>query len=158
MQFTATVYIIDINPYVLLPDAVLTYLQKASNKMSGPFPVKGTLQGKSFQQTVVKFRGAWRLYLNTPMREASHVDVGDTVTVTLTLDSEPRITPMPKSLSLALAANPIAHAAFNKLPPYRQKEIKRYINALKSKESITRNIEKVMRYLTGRKTAGVLFR
>ncbi|MEN9327996.1 MAG: hypothetical protein RI947_804 [Candidatus Parcubacteria bacterium] len=158
MQFTAIVYIIDINPYVLVPDAVLTYLQKSSNKLRGPFSVKGTLQGESFLQTVVKFRGAWRLYLNTPMREAAHVDVGDTVTVTVEFDSKPRVTPTPKQLASALAANPIASTAFDTLTPYRQKEIKRYINSLKSEEAIARNIEKVLRYLTGRKTAGVLFR
>ncbi|HET6962002.1 MAG TPA: DUF1905 domain-containing protein, partial [Terriglobia bacterium] len=66
--FSATVRKIDINPYVQVPHGIVQKLQQDAQKEKGPIPVKGTLQGKSFSATVVRFRGVWRLYLNTAMR------------------------------------------------------------------------------------------
>lgn len=157
-KFSSIVEIVDINPYVPIPNKVLRELQKAAKKDKGSIPVKGTLKGKYFTQTVVKFRGLWRLYLNTYMREDTGVAVGDRVTVKLEFDPEPIIVPIPKQLAAELAKNNQAKKAFASLPPSHQKEINRYLTSLKTEASMERNVEKIIRYLTGKMTQGVLFR
>ena len=70
-SFTAKIYKIGVNPYMLLPLKVLKTLFVEAGKDKGPIPVRGTLNGKKFTQTLVKYSGKWRLYLNTPMRKAA---------------------------------------------------------------------------------------
>src|SRR5215211_52538 len=116
-EFSAIVRKIDINPYVQVPDEILQHLQQGTQKEKGPIPVKGTLQGKSFVATVVKFRGMWRLYLNTPMRQAANVDVGDQVTIGIQFDDAKRTVPVPRELRRAFSKNKRAKEAFQKLSP-----------------------------------------
>ena len=111
--------------------------------------MKGKLNGKPFIQTLVKYSGAWRLYLNTPMRKAAGIDVGDLAHVQIDFDNKPRLIPMHIKLASALERNRKAKEIFEKLAPSRQKEIIRYINHLKSEESIGRNILKIVQHLTG---------
>lgn len=153
--FTAEVLIIGINPYVGVPEDVLNALFEQAGKSKGPIPVRGTLNGKRFLQTLVKYQGAWRLYLNTPMRQESGIDVGDDATVEIEFDSEPRIVPINPKFAHALSKNREARAAFEKLAPSRQKEILRYLNSMKTEESLVRNIEKVIQYLLGKKPKGL---
>jgi hypothetical protein len=145
--FSAKVCKVDINPYVQVPEEILGNLQQDAKKAKGPLPVKGTLQGKPFLATVVKFRGMWRLYLNTEMRRAANVEVGDQVTIRLQFDSAPRNVPAPAKFTQALAQNRQAQAAFQKLTPSRQKEILQYLNSLKQPETLERNITKVIQSL-----------
>ncbi len=154
--FPAKIQIIDINPYVKVPDRVISTLHKEMNKRAGPIPVIGKLQGKAFSTTVVKFREMWRLYLNTPMRRAANADVGDKVSVELWLDKTSREVPSPRKFTLALAKNKKAKAAFQKLTPSRRKEILRYLNHLKQEETLERNIAKVIQFLSGTKVKGLI--
>lgn len=157
-KFVATIEIIGVNPYVPLPDKSLKRLQKDAGRDRGPIPVRGILKGMPFVQTLVKYAGEWRLYLNTPMRTSTKTKVGDRVTVELGFDPKPRIVPIPPQLAGALAKNRKAKDTFEKLPPSRQKEINKYVGFLKSDEARKRNIEKIIFFLTGKKTEGVLFR
>jgi hypothetical protein len=154
-SFTAEVLIIGINPYVGVPEDVLSALFEQAGKSKGPIPVRGTLNGKRFLQTLVKYQGAWRLYLNTPMRQESGIDVGDDATVEIEFDPEPRIVPINPKLARGLSKNMEAKAAFEKLAPSRQKEILRYLNSMKTEESLTRNVEKVIQYLSGKRPRGL---
>lgn len=154
--FSAKVGKIDINPYVEVPDRILVKLQQEAGKEKGPIPVKATLEGKPFLVNVVRYRGIWRLYLNTPIRQAANVDVGDQVTVGLEFDNAPRTVPAPRKFMLALSKNKQAKVAFEKLAPSRQKEILRYLNSLKQPETLERNIEKVIQFLTGKPVEGLV--
>jgi len=154
--FSATVDKIDINPYVPVPDRVLRKLQGEAQKAKGPIPVTGKLQGKSFSATVVRFRGMWRLYLNTAMRRKAGVEVGDRVKVGVQFDQSPRTVPAPRKFTMALAKNKSAKDAFQRLAPSRQKEILRYLNSLKQPETLERNIEKTIRFLQGEKVQGLV--
>ena len=124
-SFTAKILKIGINPYVGLPDEVLNTLFKQADKNKGPIPVRGTLDGKRFKQTLVKYQGAWRLYLNTQMRQAAGIDVGDDAKVEIEFDPEPRIVPTHPKFAQALSKNRKAKAAFERLARSRQKEILR---------------------------------
>src|SRR5262245_34869701 len=142
MTFSARIFKIGVNPVVDVPHRVLKALFKQANKSRGPIPVIGKLNGKPFTQTAVKYQGAWRLYLNTPMRKAAGIDEGDMAHVVLEFDNKPRLTPMHPQLKAALAKNKTAKQVFEKLSPYRQKEIARYINNLKNEESVRKNVER----------------
>jgi hypothetical protein len=150
MTFRARIYIIGVNPYVLLPARELKKVFGQAGKSKGPIPIKGKLNGKLYMQTLIKYSGKWRLYLNMPMRKAGKCDVGDVASVSVEYDARLRETPMPPKLKAALQKNKEAKAAFSKLPPHYQKEIMRYINGLKSVESVDRNVEKAIGHLTGK--------
>lgn len=107
------------------------------------------MNGKPFRQTLVRYRGAWRLYLNTPMRLAAGLEVGDRATLVVSFDPKPPVVAMHPKLARALAENPVAAKAFEQQAPSRRKEIKRYVASLKSKETRDRTIGKVIRHLVG---------
>ena len=154
-SFSAKISKIGINPYVGVPENVLDSLFKQSGKTRGPIPVRGKLNGKQFRQTLVKYQGAWRLYLNTPMRRGVGLEVGDDAMVELEFDPDPRIVPMHPKFATGLSENKRAKAAFDTLAPSRQKEILRYLNSMKTEESLVRNIEKVIQYLSGKRPKGL---
>ncbi len=150
LSFESKIYIIGINPYVLLPVAVLKAIFRQAGKEKGTIPVKGTLDGHLYTQTLVRYSGKWRLYLNTPMRKRAGKDVGDTIKVTIEFDTADRTIPVHPGLAAALAQHPIALQCFEQLPLSRQKEIVRYIANLKSEEAISKNITRAVQFLQGK--------
>lgn len=148
--FKARIAIIGINPYVLLPEAMLAMLFAQAGKDKGPIPVHGTIDGNAFIQTLVKYAGAWRLYLNGPMLKAAKKGVGDTVSVRIAFDPRDRSIPMPGALEAALKKHAKARTVFDALPPSRRKEIMRYIGHLKSEEAIKKNVARAIAFLEGR--------
>ncbi len=148
--FSARIYKIGINPYVLLPAMVLKDLFNTAGKEKGPIPVRGKLNGHAFLQTLVKYSGKWRLYLNGTMRTAAGIDVGDMADVEIEFDPGERILTMHSKLAAALQKNKKARFVFDTLVPSRQKEIIRYINSLKTEESVERNINKALAFLLGK--------
>lgn len=149
-SFTAKIYIIGVNPYVLLPAKILKAIFNDAGKDKGAIPVKGTINNHPFIQHLVKYSGKWRLYLNTPMRKGSKADAGDTVSISISFDKTIRETPMPEKLAAALSKNKKALKIFDGLSPSMQKEIKRYINNLKSEESIDKNVTRAINFLLGK--------
>ena len=150
LSFSARIIKLGVNPLVNVPLAVSDKLFSRAGKTKGPVPVKGTLNGKPYLQTMVKYEGALRLHLNTAMRKATGIDVGDIANVQIDFDAEPRITAMNKDLKRALATHKKANEVFKKFSAYRKKEILRYISNLKTEESIKRNIQKIIKHLTGK--------
>ncbi|HMK06241.1 MAG TPA: YdeI/OmpD-associated family protein [Flavobacterium sp.] len=149
-SFEAKIEIIGVNPYVLLPYEVLQALFQQAGKDKGAIQVKGKINGHDFLQNLVKYSGYWRLYLNTPMRTASKRVVGDTVSIEVQFDPEPRIVAMHPKLKQALEGDAKAKQVFDALSPSHQKEVVRYISHLKSEESIDRNVIKALAYLHGK--------
>src|SRR5258705_237771 len=149
-NFLAKIYKIGINPYVLIPAPVLNEICKQANKNKGPIPVRGELNGHSFIQTLVKYAGKWRLYMNGPMRKGANADVGDIVEVEIKFDPQPRKIEMHAKLKAAFVKNTRIMAVFSKLPPSRQKEIIRYMANLKTKEAVDKNVNRVIGFLSGR--------
>ncbi|MGZ3904891.1 MAG: DUF1905 domain-containing protein [Bacteroidia bacterium] len=149
-SFSAEIFLIGVNPYVFIPEKVLASIFKEARKDKGPIPVHGTLDGHKYIQTLVKYSGHWRLYLNMPMRKAAGKDVGDTIKVKIAYDPRERKIEMHPKLKQALLRNKVAHAVFKKQSPSRQKEIIRYISFLKSEESVIKNVERAIRFLEGK--------
>jgi Bacteriocin-protection, YdeI or OmpD-Associated/Domain of unknown function (DUF1905) len=136
-SFNAKIQIIGVNPYVLLPDTVLKNIFKTAGKDKSPVPVKGLIEGNAYKQTLVKFSGKWRLYINGPMLKASKKSVGDLINLTIAFDPAERKETIHPTLAKALNENAIAKKVFESLTPSRQKEIIRYINFLDQKKQLT---------------------
>jgi hypothetical protein len=146
--FSAKINIIGVNPYVLLPADLLKYISEKAGKDKGAIPIKLNVGEEGFIQNLVKYSGKWRLYLNGPMRKAAGKDVGDIVKIKIDFDAKPRTIPVHPKLKKAFKENKEAKTAFDKLSPSRQKEILRYINNLKSEESVEKNIKRAIEHLT----------
>src|ERR1043166_7115166 len=130
-KFKARLEIIGINPFVFVPQQILNTIFLKARKDKGPIPVCGTINGKKYTQTLVKYSGEWRLYVNTTMLSDSPKKIGENIEVTIQFDPTVRtIEPHPK-LVKALNKHRDAKKIFNNLPASRQKEIIRYISNLK---------------------------
>lgn len=149
-SFPAEIFIIGVNPYVLLPDHILQYLFQKAGKEKGYIPVYLIINKQKFIQHLVKYSGKWRLYLNTPMRKAAGKDVGDVINIKIDYDAEERIIPMPGKFQTALNKNQKAKEKFENLPTSRQKEILRYLNNLKTEEAIDKNVQRAINFLLGK--------
>lgn len=148
--FKANIELIGINPYVSLPDKVLLNLFEEAQKDKGPIPIKGSINGKAYKQTLVRFKGAWRLYINTIMLNDSPKRIGELIEVTVGFDPEERtIAPHPKFIK-ALNKHKAAKKVFESLRPSLQKEIVRYLANLKTEDSVDKNILKAIDFLTGK--------
>ena len=145
--FKSTIYKIGINPVVDPPERVLKPIFAVAGRSSGPIPVRGKINGSEFLQTLVKYRGLWRLYVNGPMLKSSGSKVGDKVTVEIEFDPKPREVAVPGQFADVLREDSVARSAFEKLSPSRQKEILKYLGSLKTDVSMKRNIERVIRHL-----------
>jgi len=148
--FLATIKIIGINPYVSVPEAILKSIINDANKDKGPIPVNGTVNDKPYLQTLVKYAGEWRLYINTTMLHNSPKRIGENIKIEIAFDPEERTIEMHPLLKLALAENQIANSTFENLSPYRKKEIIRYISHLKTEEKIKENVLKAINFLLGK--------
>jgi hypothetical protein len=150
--FSAKIQIIGVNPYVLLPSTLLIYIFQKAGKDKGAIPIQLKIGTKDFIQHLVKYSGKWRLYLNGPMRKIAGKVVGDTIDIQIDIDSRPRITPMHPKLKKAFKENKKAKEVFEKLNQSRQKEILRYIDFLKSEESVDKSIKKAISHLVGKQS------
>ncbi len=149
-SFKAKIDIIGINPFVFVPGRILKAIFKQAGADKGPIPIRGTINTRPYQQTLVRYRGDWRLYINTIMLEKSPKRIGETIVVTLEFDPSDRtIEPHPRFVK-ALAKNRKAKRTFENLSPSIRKEIVRYISHLKTEESIDRNVVKAIDFLFGK--------
>ncbi|ASW73294.1 hypothetical protein IQ37_03845 [Chryseobacterium piperi] len=148
-KFTARLEIIGINPFIFIPGEVLQEIFETSGKDKSPIPVKGTVNGLKYQQNLMKYVGEWRLYVNLTMLKNSPKRIGELLEVSIEYDNSDRSIPIHPKLDQAIRENPVTLHNFENLIPSRRLELVRYINNLKTEESIQRNIDKIIRHLKG---------
>lgn len=150
MKFKAQLHIIGVNPFVFVPAEILAEIFKQAGKNKGFIPICGTVNNKVYKQTLVRFKGEWRLYINLSMLKNSPKRIGEIIEITIAFDPKERsLTPHPK-LMKAISENEEAKLKFESLSPSRKHEIVRYISFLKSEESIDRNVQKAVVFLLGK--------
>lgn len=148
--FKTTLEIIGINPFVFVPEDILHNLFKEAGINKGYIPIRGKVNGKDYKQTLLRYKGEWRLYINTEMLTNSPKRIGETLELSVVFDPADRsLFPHPQ-LEQALAENEEAKAVFERLAPSKRKEIIRYISFLKTDESRRKNIEKAVVFLLGK--------
>lgn len=149
-RFSAIIEIIGINPFVFVPQEILQHIFSEVKRSKGPIPVCGTIQDVPYTQTLVKYRGHWRLYINTIMLPNSPKRIGESIAITIQVDATDRTIKPHPALVKALRANKEAKHAFDALPPSRQKEIVRYLSFLKSEKSVDTNVTRAIGFLLGK--------
>lgn len=153
-SFKFKIYKAGINPCVKVP-ARITKMMTATK---GYIPVKGSIAGFAFEQTLCPVKNdLYRLYVNGLMLKGSNTKVGDTVVFTLeqAAKSKDSNLPMPPLLQIKLKEHKLA-AAFKALAPFRQKEILRYLNHIKTEATLQKNIDKLMLVLQGKASSPLL--
>jgi hypothetical protein len=148
-KFKAELDIIGINPFVFVPNDILQEIFKQAGKNIGHIPIKGTINGKPYKQTLVKYLGEWRLYINTSMLKNSPKKIGETIEITVCFDPESREIEPPNDFLKALTDNEEAKIVFDNLPPSRKFEIVRYLARLKTEEILEKNIKRAINFLLG---------
>jgi hypothetical protein len=147
--FLAKIDKIGVNPFVFVPEKILNALFKEAGKHTGPIPIKGILNSKPYRQTLVRYSGYWRLYINTSMLKNSPKEVGKTITISIAFDPESRDIETPPVFLEALKKNAAARKVFDGLPASRKFEIVRYLARLKTKEALDKNCKRAIQFLLG---------
>lgn len=148
--FKVTINLIGVNPYVSVPEPILLQLFKDAGKNKGHIPIKGTINRKPYLQTLVKYSGEWRLYINTTMLKDSPKRIGEIIEVEVCYDPESREIAAPEPFIKALNNNTQARQVFDGLPASRRLEIVRYLSRLKNKETLDKNIQRAIGFLQGK--------
>jgi hypothetical protein len=147
-SFKARIYKAGINPVVKVP----LFITKQLEATKGYIPVKGTINGFFFQQTLCPVKNdKYRLYVNAPMLKGASVKNGQTALFVIEQDSLERNKniPMPAALKKALQEHNLL-TAFKQLSPSRQKEVNRYLLQLKTEATLQKNIGKIIKVLQGK--------
>lgn len=149
-SFEANIELIGINPFVFVPMDILHQIFIAAGKDKGFIPVHGLINNKAYTQTLVRYQGEWRLYINTIMLKNSPKRIGEKITLSIAYDPKPRTIAMPIKFKDALTKNLEAKKVFDALSPTRQNEIVRYLARLKNEEILHKNIDRAINFLLGK--------
>lgn len=99
-----------------------------------------TINGHTYRSSVAVMGGTSLVGVSAENRAAAGVAAGDTITVDLRLDNDPRVVEVPEDFAAALAANPVAAAAWAKLSYSHQQQHVLAIEAAKAAETRARRV------------------
>jgi len=120
---------------VVIPPTVVEALGSGSRPL-----IVVTVNGHSWRSRVALMRGQCLVGISAANRAASGIGEGDSVEVSLKLDTEPRVVRAPPDLAKALNADPQARTAFNRLPYGLKRKHVAAIEAAKTPEVRKRRI------------------
>jgi hypothetical protein len=106
--------------------------------------VHATINDYAYRSTVAPMRGNFMLPVSAEVRDRAHVQGGDEVAVTLTLDTEPRVITIPPDFAQALAEQPPAQDAFTTLSYSNQQRFVLSIEGAKTQQTRERRIAKTV--------------
>ena len=132
---------------LLIPEWVLEKLQ--TNKRA---PLRVTINGHTYQSTAVGVAGECRVVFPSAERLAAKANAGETVQVTLELDSGYRSVDMHPELDVALTSAALADV-FATLSYSKRKEYARQVNEAKAEDTRKRRIEKIIAGVRAEKPA-----
>jgi len=112
-------------------------------------PARITINGHSWRSRVAVMRGSSLIGISAANREASGIQPGDPVEVSVELDAEPRVMAVPEDLAAALSKRKPLRAAFESLPFGLQRKHVAAIEEAKSEATRARRIEKLVAELLG---------
>ena len=112
-------------------------------------PVKVSIGSHTYRSTVAAYGDVFMLPLSAQNRQAAGVKAGDTVEVTIELDTEARTVEVPADLARALAEKPGATAAFEALSYTLRKEYVRQVETAKATETRLRRIAGIVAKMGG---------
>lgn len=127
-----------------VPEAVVTKL--GSSKRPA---VRVTINGHTYRSSVAPRGGQFLIPLSAENREHAGVAAGDTISVDIELDTEPRELAVPDDLAKALKREPAAKRAFEALSYSKKQGFVLPIEQAKTAETRQRRVEKALDALRG---------
>ena len=106
-----------------------------------------TIGDYSYRTTVAPYAGRNLIPFAKEHRERTGIGPGDTIEVTLELDTAPRTVEVPEDLAAALAARPGARDAFDRLSYTFRKEHVRSVETAKAAETRQRRLARIVEEL-----------
>jgi hypothetical protein len=103
-------------------------------------PVIVTINGHQWPTRVAHLRGRYLIGLSNAHRSAAGVEIGDTVTVDITLDTSTREAVIPADLAKALRQNAGTKQVFEKKTVSQQRQCIRVIESAKQEATRARRI------------------
>ena len=141
-HFKAKIYKLGAYPCVDVPPEVSAVFTKR-----GYVPVVCQLNGHTFQASLTpKGGGQHRLFLNGEVRKLTRVAAGDTIEVSLVIDTASREQTLPDDLAEALRENDLLEA-FQHWQPSKRRLLLAWIKEAKSEETRLRRAERMVQYL-----------
>ncbi len=131
------------NTGIHVPETILEKLNGGKKPL-----VKVMLNGYTYRSAVGKMGDKFMISLSAENRKNANVKGGDTLEVTVALDTEPRTIELPAELQTSLNKNKEAKAAFEKLAPSKKKAIVLSVTEAKTEETKLKRIEKAINDLT----------
>jgi len=118
----------------------------------GQVKVRATFDGHEYRGSIAPMGvGAHILGVRKDIRAAIGKDVGDTVSVTIERDTEPRVVVVPPELSSALADSPEAEKRYSALSYTHRREFAEWVAEAKKQETKDRRAAKAVEMIqTGR--------
>ncbi|HEU4866989.1 MAG TPA: YdeI/OmpD-associated family protein [Actinomycetota bacterium] len=105
-------------------------------------PVKVTINGYTYRNTVAVYGGVYMLGVSAEHREGAGVEAGEEIEVELELDTEPRVLEIPADLTEALEREPEAKSYFDGLSYSNKRRHVLAIEGAKAAETRQRRIDK----------------
>jgi hypothetical protein len=133
--------------FVLDDDQVATVGEGAKR-----FPVVAVVNGYMWRTSVARMGGEFLVGLSKDVRAHAGVAAGDTVTLELRLDTEPRTVEVPPALAKALDSDPEAKTTFEGLAFTHRKEFVRWIEEAKRDDTRTRRVTQALDMIRTRRT------
>ena len=143
VTYTTTILGFGNHAAIPIPDEVLTQLN--TNRRA---PLIITVGQHTYRSTATAMDGKCLVVFPQKERTASGVGAGDTVEVTLDLDSGVRAVEVPEELEIALQDNQLLDY-FQSLSYSKRKEFARQVSEAKAQETKLRRIEKIIDQLKG---------
>lgn len=106
-----------------------------------------TANGRTWRASVASMGGEYLIGLSKQARADAGLEIGDVVTLTVAADEAPREVEVPPALAAALAADPVAAAAYERLAFTHRKEFARWVEEAKREETRDRRVAQALEML-----------
>lgn len=110
-----------------------------------------TINGSSFATTIGSMQGAFKIPVSAERRKLIGAEAGDSVTVSLALDTAPADVEVPADLAAALAGDTGSAEFFGGLTASQKKGFIAPIEEAKSAETRARRVDKALQALAARR-------
>jgi hypothetical protein len=128
---------------IVVPEEIIEKLGSGKRPL-----VRVTIKKYTYRSAVAAMDGKFMVSMSAENRQASGIQGGEEVDVTIEIDHEPRIVEIPKDLNSALIDSGALEAFENSAPSMR-KEYVRQVEEAKAYETRERRISKIIEKLKG---------
>ncbi len=125
----------------------LSYAQRQALGGGVRIPIRGTVNGTPFSTTGFRMGSFTGIAFRQSVQHAAGIGPGQPVVLDLERDTTERVVDVPASLAEALAADPVARAAYDGMSFTHQREYAEWVRDAKRQETRNRRVAKAVQLL-----------